>query len=251
MSFRESDAVAPKLHPTYAKKPLSMLQLNNQLSHLEAPRPTYATVHDVVPEPIRASHDEVYDPSHPDADWSGLVKRDKYTRKHGVGHKSQQVGIVQTDNGIISKEEKKEFPRKRRDCNPQYADNHIIGGVLEPDHQQYMTDMNRGNIGLKTNMSQLNLKKQQMLKQDQHFNNENQRNQPTPRSYGLLPPDQSLIIQKPNNNSSTKVTGIGMSKSLLSNIGDMLVKDIPISEFPGEKTTHKPANYNPRSIYNK
>mgnify|MGYP003385840685 CR=1 FL=1 len=266
MSFRESDATEPRYHSSFINKPVSILQLNNQLSHLEAPRPTYATVHDMVPAPVRASHDEVYDPQHPDADWSGLVKRDQYTRKHGKGHISQKIGIIHSDNGIISKEEKKEFPRKRREHTPLYEDNHILGGVLDPDFDQYMTDMKRGNNGMKTNTSQLNLKKQQMMKKDCHFNNsnsnsnniENQRNhgQPnaTPRNgQGVFPPQQSITSHNPNTNTTNntnKVSSIGMSKSLLSNIGDMLVKDIPSGQFPGEKQQQTHANYNPRSMYN-
>ena len=63
--------------------------MHSQLSHLEVSQKTFATTNDMAPAPVATTFQDVYDPSHPDADWSGLVSRDKYTRKHERGHVSQ------------------------------------------------------------------------------------------------------------------------------------------------------------------
>ena len=78
----------------------------------------YSTVHDVTPALVASTHEEIYDPTHPDADWSGLVYRKCGTRKHERVHASLNVGIVQTDEGIVSKIERSEFPKKSRNHNP-------------------------------------------------------------------------------------------------------------------------------------
>lgn len=70
--FRNSDYVPPTLHPTYAKKPLSEFQLRSQVAEFDdgGRKKAIEAAAQVVPEvPVPATHDTVYQPDHPDADW--------------------------------------------------------------------------------------------------------------------------------------------------------------------------------------
>ena len=91
------------------------------------------------PESIPAKFDTYYDPNHPQADWSGLVKRDVYGRAHSTAHRSQQTGIVQSEHGLIAKDEsqvKKIFDSRRRgeDGQDRNMTTYHYGGKKKSHH---------------------------------------------------------------------------------------------------------------------
>eukprot|EP00602_Paraphysomonas_sp_CaronLab_P012741 CAMPEP_0185040774 /NCGR_PEP_ID=MMETSP1103-20130426/39240_1 /TAXON_ID=36769 /ORGANISM="Paraphysomonas bandaiensis, Strain Caron Lab Isolate" /LENGTH=262 /DNA_ID=CAMNT_0027580205 /DNA_START=87 /DNA_END=875 /DNA_ORIENTATION=- len=158
--FRESDYQPPKLHPSYEKKPLSLLQHRAKLSQFEDTRST--SVHDGrmdQPPAVPVSHDTVYDPSHPDADWNGMVSKQRAQKKHTQGHRSQMSGIATSEDGLVSKEERAEWSRLRRPSDPKLrgADDLISGIPTEGDH--YMTNYQRQTNGIQTSNDQLTLMK--------------------------------------------------------------------------------------------
>src|SRR5690349_4724867 len=149
--------------------------MQSQLSTLESHKKTFATTNDPVPETFTPSHDEIYDPSHPDADWAGLVKKTAYTRKHERDHVSQRTCIMHTAEGIVSKQERHEFPRKKKDydTNVTQGTPNLIAGVLPPNHEPYLTDMRRLELGVKTDREQLILTKQQPPRKNMNAPNQN------------------------------------------------------------------------------
>jgi hypothetical protein len=76
--FRDSDYLAPLLHPTYAKKPPSEFQLRGQIAEFDdsgrkaavaqAER-LYAATNATSVEAVPVTHDTVYAPKNPNADW--------------------------------------------------------------------------------------------------------------------------------------------------------------------------------------
>lgn len=243
------------MHPSFAKKPLSVMQLHNQLSHLEVHEKHFATVDDLVPAPVKATQDSIYDPTHPDADWAGLVHRTAGTRKHERDHKSQAIGIVHTEDGIVSKDAKAEFQRKRRDLTTQSEDtSYILGGVLDRGHKQYMTDMQRGNAGVRTDAEQIVLARRSLYKHDTpaarpaansggpvgHENRRNYSESTVRNQHAQSEP------QQPASNCAPK----GQKGSLLSGLADSLVHNESL-EFPGSRSQQVASVSNPRSIYNK
>jgi hypothetical protein len=244
MSFRDSDFNPPKLHPSYSYKPTPTIQLQNQHSRLEENKKnTWATTSDVMPEPIRASQTEYYDPSHPDADWSGFVRYKDGQRHHVRGHRSQNTGIVQTEQGIISKDEKAEWAKKNRHHNPEAKDtSSILGGVLDPDHDPYMTDAKRAAMGLGTSRAQMTLMKQQMVRTTEHHHGV-----PGSRPPSTMAKENQMVLNAPCQPVFTpSVSAKGTSRSLLSNLGADLLDCVP----PASKSSSQPGhNPNPRSVY--
>lgn len=104
--FRASDYEHPTLHPTYINKPMPQLQLQSAICPLE-PAPVsardkcVATVFDPVMAPVPLAHDVAYDPTHPQADWSGLRSLRQNERKHTQTHRSQRVNLVADERGLI------------------------------------------------------------------------------------------------------------------------------------------------------
>ena len=68
--FRESDFKEHVLHPSYGPKSTPILQKIAQASKLEAyeyenPKPSIE-----LPAPVPVTHDTIYDPDDPNADWA-------------------------------------------------------------------------------------------------------------------------------------------------------------------------------------
>lgn len=252
--FRDSDYQPPRLHDSFAKKPISVMQLQTQLSHLEVPEKRLATVNDVAPAPVRATHDSIYDPTHPDADWAGLVHRTKGTRKHEQGHKSQAIGIVHSEDGIVSKEEKAEFQRKRRDLAAHSEDTgYILGGVLDKNHVQYMTDMQRGNAGIRTEAEQIVLARRPIYK---HGDGPARRGG-APGSLSGPPSSRgsadSMMMPRSQAAGSLQAVAVttapkGSRGSLLTGLADSLVHNESL-QLPGTGSEASGSVSNPRSIY--
>ena len=118
-----------------------------------------------------------------------------------------------------------------------------LGGILEPDYDQYMTDSKRAHLGLKTSKDQLTLNKQQLLKVQEG---------------GAVAPPVKPDIQEGSKSSYKQSPSLpapqmkenviqpkGNSRSLLADMGSSLLYDIPHTSFPGH---NKPIGKKPVSI---
>jgi len=204
---------------------------------------SWATTADEAPEPIRASQTEYYDPNHPDADWSGFVRFKDGQRHHVRGHRSQNSGIIQTEEGLVSKNEKAQWSKKNKSHNPEAKDTStIMGGVLDPDHDPYMTDAKRATLGLGTSRAQMTLMKQQMVRSTEH------QHPGASRPPSSMAKENHQLVANNNTNSAPFVPSVsakGTSRSLLSNLGSDLLYAVPSSGKAGAQEE----GHNPRSVY--
>ena len=56
-----------------------------------------------MPQAVPTTWETVYDPNHPDADWSGLVQANKFGKKHYQEQSAQKSGILHSESGKSSK----------------------------------------------------------------------------------------------------------------------------------------------------
>jgi hypothetical protein len=156
--FRESDYEPPRMHPSFARKPVSILQQESHLSRFEDNRDRRTFEE---PPMVPATYDTRRDPSHPEADWGGLVSKERTQKRHDPNreHRSQHTGIVQTEDGIVSVEERAEWARLRRPSDPKLrGEGEIIGGISVGE-EQYTTNYHRQTQGVGTYPDQLSLAK--------------------------------------------------------------------------------------------
>lgn len=92
----------------------------------------------------------------------GLVDKDRLPRKHATGHSSQRSNLVQTENGIIGAESKKEFTKVNRIDwgHGDHSEEPLIGGTALPD--QYKSVYQSQTLGEGTQREQLSLMKRTM-----------------------------------------------------------------------------------------
>lgn len=153
------------LHSTYTNKPTPHLQRQAQNSHFnEEGRSSNAfkDFSNAEAPMVPVTWDTVYDPEHPDADWSGLVKKIPM-KKHNHQHIAMQESIERTEHGIMTKEDKErqEFSRKRGANDPTISKNAgslVIGGIDNPQ-DRFKTTYNRFEYHEKTGRDQLTLEK--------------------------------------------------------------------------------------------
>lgn len=217
--FRESDYQPPKLHSSYAAKPLSKMQLHSQLSKFENPNNDEVSRQQLPQDVVPTTFDTVYDPAHPDADWSGRVSKAHNQKKHSTNHRSQMSGIIQSEYGLLSTEDKKEWTSLRRG-GANNSNSNIIGGIsCEGEH--FQTTIQRQNIGETTGIDQLSLSKR----------HGNKKNLPDP----ALMHQEYQNIQENKHNSYHETAAVpqqssgyyNTSKSFISNIGSSLVNRVP------------------------
>ena len=145
--FRESDEKKINRHVTYTNKPVPQLQIQSQVGKFDDSAISARSAHDLnknIPA-VPTTWDNYYDPSHPDADWSGLVSLKNNQKKHSNDHRSQQLGIVREEFGIVSKEERKEWQHRRQpDENLVHTNkgSFVIGG-LSDENERWKTSYNR------------------------------------------------------------------------------------------------------------
>lgn len=154
-----------RLHPSYRNKPLAAFQqvaMNSKLDD-SANRQKIANVdvfHQPQPEAVPVTYDTVYDPSHPDADWAGMVSLRYQHKKHTHDHASQRMSIAQTEHGIVAKEERQEWGHKKQ---PEGASKNrsqfIIAGEVDPGADRFKTEYRRFAEHEGTQRDQLTLEK--------------------------------------------------------------------------------------------
>jgi hypothetical protein len=87
------------------------------------------------------------------------VSKDRlHQKKHSSNHRSQQSGIIQTEEGLVSVTEREEWNHLRRPSNQSRPADPLIGGISTNDH--YQTTSQRQMNGVKTSSEQLTLMKQ-------------------------------------------------------------------------------------------
>lgn len=164
--FRESDERERHLHNSYQTKPVSIIQAASQISHLdESGLQQNITRQDVfhqrVPEAVPATYDVVYDPSHPDADWSGMVSTKFHHKKHSSNHSSQRMGIEQNEHGIVAKVEKQEWGHRRQPEGAAKNNSQILLAGINNDEDRFKTEYRRFANQESTSREQLTLDKRQ------------------------------------------------------------------------------------------
>lgn len=168
---RESDGDFPvAFHPSYTSRPKVEFQLAGQASQLEGRRGVLAkTMMDLAPRPVPTTFDTVHDPHHPQADWGGFVSKDAgFGKKSFAGHASQRIGLVQTEDGIISRDERQEWAHRRRGADDgsntssklRNGNAGIIGGI--GCENRWETENQRFASSRPTARDQLTLLKQAM-----------------------------------------------------------------------------------------
>jgi hypothetical protein len=222
------------LHPTYFNKPKPALQMMSQNAVLDdRGRATNAYRNPGNPEDIPAvptTWDTVYDPQNPEADWTGLVKKEPH-KKHAHDHVAMREGIERNEYGIISKEERQEWGHKRTNNDPAHGKNSasvVLGGIDNPD-DRYVTTYKRFEAHENTARDQLTLDKRA---------NPMKRIQDPGQSLTLTQQQQHYPTQQQFHNSSTasvirKDGLINPRASLLSGIGAKVLqnKSVPPPTF--------------------
>ncbi len=134
--FTERERHQGRLHPTFATKPVPMMQRQLQamgfVGQPSASNRVQSTVSDHLSSPspsVPVSWDEEYKPSDPDADWSGLV--DKRPKKKIVpNHPSKIAHLEACPNGLTGDSE----PKQRAPSGKQPRDTaFLIAGIASAD----------------------------------------------------------------------------------------------------------------------
>lgn len=159
--FRDSDYEYPRVHRV--EKPIPALQQVSQGSKLEdnKAKNQQSTVFSAAPEVVPSKFSSFYDPKNPKADWAGFVDTSVPERRHCSNHRSQMTGIQYGEGGIVSIEDQKEFPIKRRTdrvAEPFKTD--LISGIAPKEDDRWKTNYQSLAVGDKTDISQLTLVKQ-------------------------------------------------------------------------------------------
>jgi flagellar basal body rod protein FlgC len=147
--FRQSDEVARRPHASYLNRPTPELQVQGRYGQFDSRTSTNVAQESArnqagpQPTPIPAAHDTFYDPSHPQADWGGLVSKVNNQKSHTYDdHRAQNQGIENTEDGMVSKEERQEFAHRRR-ANDELVttakQTYQMSSVINPGFDRWQT----------------------------------------------------------------------------------------------------------------
>jgi hypothetical protein len=248
--FRESDIV-PK-RPHRVNQPVPTFQALSRASRfdegsaeLESSRSNY------VPERIPTTYDTRIDPTNRDADWAGLVSKENQKRHTNI-HRSQQSGIIQTEQGIVSIDEKHQWSHKRRDSNvPLDADSTpLIAGTGALRVDQWKTNNQR--MDEPTSRDQLTLDKRALPRRQisdpvqatstrNNFFGEKLMDHPHTLS-------NSNAIDFRNKNNFGSGGSVGRNGSMLSNIGQSIVTRLPVPDSNSSRSNGQTAAPRPKTL---
>lgn len=126
--FRESDYVAPKLHATYSKV-TPAFQRAAQAAPFEGNEKSSPPP---LPDAIPSTQSVFYDPSHPRADWTGLVSKDALERRHVHNESNMRRGICASEVGFVTSESTLEATNMRfKKAQANISDAGLIGGIAD------------------------------------------------------------------------------------------------------------------------
>jgi hypothetical protein len=167
---------------------------------------------------------------------SGLVsKKSAFQRKHRSDHVSQKTGVIQTEEGILSIDERQEFPRRRRDADTNVvATGGIIGGIDISTEQRYQTNYRSLAEQEGTSRSQLILSKRQLPRR--RLDNPVQQQQ-LQQQHVFSKMSQFLVNNALSDSAPAAADGSlagyraprAVSKSLLSSVGANILDSAPKS----------------------
>lgn len=239
--FRESDYIEPRLHSTYRNKAIPALQSYAQSAHLETEKvKSHLTANE---HEVPITQDVIYDPHHPDADWSGFVSLKNNQKKHCSDHASKIVSLEFSDYGIVGKEDPK-YSRNRAVENVSlsnaglYQDTtSIIRGIdLPDDRDRWMSNSRRQMEFEPTSKTQLTFAKRLGTKKgipdpaQSHSQSLNPFEIAVSRSsYSNTPRLQEFPVQHQKETPSTSLIGYRgptSTKSLISDIASSVASRI-------------------------
>ena len=165
------------------------------------------------------------DTKNEDADWAGLVAT-KSHRRHILNHRALGNGLMQTEQGIVSSNEKSDWLQKRRDTSaaPDTSHSGASNGFTDADH--WKTSSQRMNHGEQTKRDQLTLDKRSNPRRNLATISQ----RAGPLSYPMV---ESMYV----NDRPSVATRIGTSRcqgrngTMLANIGQALAADIRDSTY--------------------
>ena len=174
--------------------------------------------------PAESTHTK-RDTKNEDADWAGLIAT-KSHRRHILNHRALGNGLMQTEQGIVSSNEKSDWLQKRRDTSaaPDTSHSGVSNGFTDTDH--WKTSSQRMNEGEQTRRDQLTLDKRS-----------NPRRNLATISQRAGPLSHSTVEGMHVNGRSSVDTRIGTSRcqgrngTMLTNIGQALAADIRDSTY--------------------
>jgi len=218
---REDEESKRNMHTTYTNKAIPNLQLVSQASKFNEGEHAKSDTSrsEIIPSVVPTTWDTVYDPNHPDADWSGLVSLKNNQKKHSTLHRSQILGIEHSEQGIISLEEKKEWLHRRPGYDQNRVSSLILGGVDTSENDRWKTAAMSFQRQESTAREQLTLDKRSKIKKDFHV--ESKLSKP---SFDLN--NQSIIPNKNLTGRQSQSQSLA-NKSLISNISHSIVSNIP------------------------
>lgn len=207
------------------------------------PNPQKLEADPVVP----TTWDVYYDPNHPDADWSGMVNTRHNHKKHIQGHASQQIGIVQTELGIISKEEKQEWARRKQ---PENATDKNKGSIVLGGDTSARDEANRFKTSYQSLAAQEATGRDQMILEKRAKPKKNMHDPAQSQPQTQISPRYNT--QQNSYDSSKPFSASSLKKGFLSDIGASLVNQIPDNLSRNTPVAHVDnkvmitENYNPR-----
>lgn len=237
-SNRQDPVPERNIHATYRNKPKPDMQMISQSSQFQDNTRASLAYRspDIVQTPaVPTTWDTVYDPDHPDADWSGLVSKDAiFTRKHDHNHPSHRENIERNELGIVSKTDSSEFSKRR--VNSEGATRNtgsiIIGGIDNPE-DRFKTTYKRFENQEKTDKEQMILEKRIHATRpvlDPSQSRGNSRHGIPNTQFDVY----SNMKQDVNSGRGGSEPKFNQRASLLSNLGDILVTNSAIDAPPSK-----------------
>lgn len=156
-------------HPSYTQKPTPTMQRLAQASELNTSTTQnldyrYYSQQEIENEPtIPSSHDVLYDPNHPDADWSGLVNREVQAKKrlNYNNHPATVDHLKPAENGFYANDpNSREFkPSKPISQGNIHNTSNLIGGIDLDENERWKTTYKSFENQEKTRQDQLILER--------------------------------------------------------------------------------------------
>lgn len=265
---------AARKHQSFMTKPRPALQMQMELSRLEVPAPlvkeeTYYEYSMKSTPTVPVTYDTYYEPENPNADWSGLVSKEKQSRRLAPqSHPGKSSSVVHEEGGLIPREDRQEFQRLRRNNAPLSENSraNIISGIDVQDAERWKTNAQRQNNFEGTSRSQLVLNKRLGVKGEGREAPRSQAvsiathssNDPSRMQFAAT--EQMRDYDGVQNDNTYSLAGYRAppklaSSSLLSNIGSSVLQRLPEDFQIKRLTAYQPSkdllaqNYNPAPGY--